>query len=133
MKNKQAKEKFTEEVIRELIEDYKNKLPLKDIKKKYSTSSDTIYKILDLNNIPRSNSKDLSKFYDLNNKELQYWIGYICADGNIEYNLEKRVYKVSLFSIDKEVMEKFQNFFGKTNVKRYNRKNSRLWKYLFNN
>ena len=83
MKNKKAKEKFTEDVVKELLTDYKNKMPLKELKKKYSTSSDTIYKFLDLNGIKRTNTKDLSKFYDLSKKELQYWLGYICADGNI--------------------------------------------------
>lgn len=125
MENKKAKEKFTEDVVKELLTDYKNKMPLKELKKKYSTSSDTIYKFLDLNGIKRTNTKDLSKFYDLSKKELQYWLGYICADGNIEYAPTKRVYKVSLFSVDEEVMDNFKNYFGDI-VKRYNRKNSNV-------
>jgi intein/homing endonuclease len=125
MENKKAKEKFTEDVVKELLTDYKNKMPLKELKKKYSTSSDTIYKFLDLNGIKRTNTKDLSKFYDLSKKELQYWLGYICADGNIEYAPTKRVYKISLFSIDEEVMINFSNYFGDI-VKRYNRKNSNV-------
>lgn len=125
MENKKAKEKFTQDVIEELITDYKNKMPLKDLKKKYSAGSETIYKLLDQNGVQRTNTKDLSKFYDLSKKELQYWLGYLCADGNIEYAPAKRVYKVSLFSVDEEVMINFKNYFGDI-VKRYNRKNSNV-------
>jgi len=118
-------EKFSKEWEESLIKDYLNKISLKDLKVKYQTSSDTIYKIIDKNNIKRHNSKDLSKFYQLNDKQVQYWLGYICADGNIEYFPEKRVYKVSLFSIDEEIMINFKEFFGDI-VKRYFRKNSNV-------
>lgn len=118
-------EKFSEEWIDNLILNYQNGMSLKDIKKKYNTSSDSIYKFIDKRGISRKNKKDLSKFYNLNDSQVQYWIGYICADGNIEYSPEKRVYKVSLFSTDEEVMINFKNFFGDI-VKRYNRKNSNV-------
>lgn len=118
-------EKFSKEWEESLIKDYLNKISLKDLKLKYQTSSDTIYKIIDKNNIKRHNSKDLSKFKQLNNKQVQYWLGYICADGNIEYIPEKRIYKISLFSIDEEVMVNFKEFFGDI-VKRYSRKNSNV-------
>lgn len=118
-------EKFSNEWEEELIKDYLDKVPLKELKTKYQTSADTIYKVIDKNNIKRHNSKDLSKFKLLNNKQVQYWLGYICADGNIEYAPEKRVYKVSLFSIDEEVMMNFKEFFGDI-VKRYSRKNSNV-------
>ena len=118
-------EKFSKEWIDNLVDDYLSKMSLKDIKKKYQTSSDTIYKFIDERGVPRSNSKDLSKFKNINDPQVQYWIGYLCADGNIEYNTSKRVYKVSLFSIDEEVMDNFSKFFGKI-VKRYSRKNSNV-------
>ena len=34
----------------------------------------SIYKIIDGAGIPRRNSKDLSKFYNLEDPELQYWL-----------------------------------------------------------
>lgn len=123
--NKLFKAKFTEEVIQNLLEDYNNGMSQKDLKKKYQTGADTIYKLVDQAGIPRKIFKDLSIFYDLTNPELQYWIGYICADGNIEYNVSGGTYKVSLFSIDLEIMEKFSKFFGPI-VKRYNRKDSNV-------
>lgn len=112
---------------KQLIEDYINKIPLKELKKKYSTSSDTIYKIIDSNNIKRTNKKDLSKFMDLNNEETLYWLGYICADGNVEYNESSRIYKVSLFSKDECVINDFIDYFGKEICKKYKRKQNDIY------
>lgn len=50
--------------------------------------------------------------FNVNEKESQYWLGYICADGNIQYSKKHRVYKVSLFSKDKEIIDKFMLFMG---------------------
>lgn len=108
-----------------IIDDYKNKISLKDIKIKYNIGSGTLYALLKKYNVPKTFEKDLSKFWDLENKTLQYWLGYICADGNIEYNTKSRIYKVSLFSIDEEVMFNFAEYFGEI-VKRYSRKNSNV-------
>lgn len=58
---------------------------------------------------------------DLTSPETQYWIGFICADGNINYNPEKRAYKVSLFSKDEEVIIKFIKYFGENTVCRSDR------------
>ena len=96
----------------QILNDYIEGMSLKDIKKKYKTGSDTIYKIVDRSETPRRNSKDLSKFYNLNNPETQYWLGYICADGSVQFNTKHRVYKVSLFSKDEIVIQKFKEYFG---------------------
>lgn len=109
----------------DLIEDYVNKVPLKELKKKYKTSSDTIYKILDSNSIKRTNHKDLSKFKNLT-KDTLYWLGYLCADGNIEYSPNKRVYKVSLFSKDECVVDDFILYFGDI-CKKYQRKQNGIF------
>jgi len=50
--------------------------------------------------------------FNVKEKESQYWLGYICADGNIQYSQKHRVYKTSLFSKDKEIIEKFIQFMG---------------------
>lgn len=110
----------------QLIEDYKNKIPLVEIKRKYHISSNTIYKIIDTNNVSRTTFKDLSKFKNLESPETQYWIGYICADGNIEYKESSRVFKVSLFSKDECVIDDFINYFGNI-CKKYQRKQNNIY------
>jgi hypothetical protein len=103
-----------------ICELYKNGVKSSDICKECHCSTNTISKILDKYNIPKRQpkkmKKDLSKFYDLDNPETQYWIGYICADGNIVYDLDKRQYRVSLYSKDYEIIDKFIKYFGKENV-----------------
>ena len=54
--------------------------------------------------------------------ETQYWLGYICADGNIQYDEEKKHYRVVLFSKDIEVIESFIYYAGKDNVGTHTRK-----------
>lgn len=112
------------------VEDYKNGLKVKDITTKYHISTNTLSKWLEQHNVPKrtkpqNKDKDLSKFKDLDNNQLQYWIGYICADGSIQYSTDKRVYKVSLYSKDDEVIENFVNYFGEY-VKVINKKNTNV-------
>ena len=110
------------------VEDYKNGLKVKDITTKYHISTNTLSKWLEQNNVPKRTkpqiiNKDLSKFKNLDDKQLQYWLGYICADGSIQYSTDKRVYKVSLYSKDCEVIENFVNYFGEF-VKVIDKKNT---------
>lgn len=109
-----------------IIELYKEGATSKQICKECRCSTNTISKLLVKYNIPKRQprcvKKDLSKFYNLNSPETQYWLGFICADGNIEYNPESRIYKVSLFSKDKEVIDKYSTYFKDCGVKQYIRK-----------
>lgn len=116
-----------EEKICEL---YKKGVKSSEICKECHCSTNTISKILEKHGIPKRQpkkmKKDLSKFYDLDNPETQYWIGYICADGNIVYDLDKRHYRVSLYSKDKEVIDKFVKYFGESNLNTFTRKSDGL-------
>lgn len=96
---------------------YKGGVKVSTIAKECTCSTNTISAVLDEYNIPkrikkRLINKDLSKFKDLNSPETQYWLGYLCADGNIEYSDKYKVYKVSLFSKDKEIIDKYYKYFG---------------------
>lgn len=114
----------TEEL--KLCQDYINKIKSKEICAKYHCSTTTLHQVLDKNGIPKRQThnykKDLSKLFDLSNPDTQYWLGFICADGNIAYNIESRLYKVSLFSKDQEVIDKFTKYMGKENVSFHKRK-----------
>lgn len=113
--------------VESLITDYQNGVKVKDLVSKYHCSTNTISKILDLYNIPKrakkvNRKKDISKFKNLEMPETQYWLGFICADGNVEYDTKNRNYKVSLFSKDREVVDNFANYFGNDIVNIYQRK-----------
>lgn len=118
--------------IENLIKDYQNGIRVKDLTAKYHCSTNTISKILDLYNIPKrakkaNRNKDINKFKDLNLTETQYWLGFICADGNIEYDTKNKNYKVSLFSKDREVIDNYSNYFGTDIVKVYKRKQNGIF------
>ena len=109
---------MTEQEKEQLIcELYQKGVKNADICKECHCSTNTISKVIDKYEIPRRAKpkiikKDLSKFKDLSAPETQYWIGYICADGNVEFNTSSRVYKISLYSKDLEVIEKYKEYFG---------------------
>ena len=120
-----------------ICELYKKGVKNSDICKECHCSTNTISKIIDKHNIPRRQkihnvNKDLSKFYDLSNPETQYWIGFICADGNINYNLNSKIYKISLFSKDKEVIDKYVKYFGEDVVCTHTRKQNGIYEAYIN-
>lgn len=118
----------------EIAELYKQGVSLKEICAKHHCSTNTISKIIDKFNIPRrterKSNKDFSKFFDLNAKETQYWIGYICADGSIQYDEKNRVYKVSLHSKEEEPINNFIKYFGEDTVSLHKRKTGILEAYI---
>lgn len=121
----------------EIAELYRQGVSSKEICAKCHCSTNTISKVVDefnipkrINNINKKSNKDLSKFFDLDAKETQYWIGYICADGNIQYDSKNRVYKVSLFSKDEEPINNFIKYFGENTVSLHKRKTGILEAYI---
>ncbi len=124
-KKASSKESINEELVVKL---YVEGETLANITRTCHCSTNTISAIVDKYNIPKRSKKinrkphkDLSKFKDLTLPETQYWMGFICADGNINYIPEKRAYKVSLFSKDEEVITKFIKYFGENTVCRNDR------------
>lgn len=100
-----------------IVQAYRGGTIVSEMCKIFHCSTNTISKIVDKYNIPKRTkpqkiTKDLSKFYDLSLPETQYWIGFICADGNINCSKDSRVYRVSLFSKDAEVVDKYKYYFG---------------------
>lgn len=99
-------------------------------------STNTISKILKERNISLRTAnkipkiKNFSKFYDLSSPETQYWIGYICADGNIEYRISDGTYQVSLFSKDQEVIDKYLKFLGENVASVYTHPNGVMKAYI---
>lgn len=100
----------------EMCEKYKLGIPNKDILTEYKISSSTLSKILNKHKIERKvKSKNFDKFYDLDNPETQYWLGFLCADGCINYSIREsgcNTYSIQLTSKDEEVVNKYKNYFG---------------------
>lgn len=117
-----------------ICELYVSGMKISDICKECKCSTNTISKIIKENNIPsrskpKNTNKDLSKFYELDNPILQYWIGYICADGGIQYSVQNRIYVLSLYSKDEEIVNNFKNYFGDI-VSIHHRKNGMHQAYI---
>lgn len=125
---------YLNEKEQQICELYLQGIKNSDICKQCKCSTNTISKIIDKYNIPRRSkpqkkNKDLSKFKNLSSPETQYWIGYICADGNIQYDTFGRKYIVSLYSKDREVIDNFISYFG-SDIKTYINKSGLIQAYI---
>jgi len=88
----------------------------KDIAVIFESNQPEISKILRLNGVKRKKSRlnmshlalDIDYFKKINSSDKAYWLGFICADGNINKNNNK----VSLISKDLEVIEGFKESIG---------------------
>lgn len=103
---------------KQILQDYLLNINIADIKKKYNTSWETINKICKKHNlwnsertiIKRKNSNNnLRKvkenpFLNLENSEVQYWLGMLATDGSIFGN------KISLSSKYEYILERFRSF-----------------------
>ena len=95
-----------------LIQDYKNGMPIKDIKEKYGLSGDgTIYYYLKKHGI---NNRGKETHYEnpflTKSKERDYWLGWIFSDGCI-VKTQKHAY-VYLACLDYDILLKFKDFCG---------------------
>ena len=121
-----------EKVIKMYLEGIKSS----NICKECKCSTNTITRVLKSRNIPLRTanripkSKDFSKFYDLSSSETQYWIGFICADGNIEYRTKDRTYVVSLFSKDQEIIDNYLKYLGDNVASLYTNPNGVIRAYI---
>ena len=95
---------------------YKEGIPVDYIRKDFKIGPKTLSQILDKYNIERRvKPRDFSKFYDLNNPETQYWLGFFCADGCVSYHIRSNgnhTYSLQLTSKDDEVINKYIKYFG---------------------
>lgn len=111
MKTKPA----SKEMIIEMIELSKTKSQ-KEIAEIYNWTQSGIHRILKRNNVKLKNSRlnmshlalNINYFKEIDSQDKAYWLGYICADGNIAKNNNK----ITLFSKDLEVIENFKKAIG---------------------
>jgi len=116
--------KFSEEKEKEIIRLYKEGMNQKEIGKLYNTYNTSIKRVLERNNVPKRDrahdrrSVNKNPFEDLSSKEVQYWLGYLAADGNVN-DLSQKNNRISLdTNLDPEHLEKYKKFL-ETNKKIY--------------
>lgn len=111
--------KFSKEKELEIIRLYiEEGLTQKEIGNMFNTWNTSIRRVLERYNIPligvseRKSEVKTNPFQDLSNSQVQYWLGYLAADGNV-----KPVSKLSNLirintNLDPEHLNKYANFLG---------------------
>lgn len=112
----EGKRVITEDFEKEICEAYKNKMPTRSIYSNFKIGYKTLDQILTKYKIERRvKTKDFTKFYDLSLPETQYWLGFLCADGCVNYTVREtgnNTYTIQLTSKDDEVVNKYKQYFG---------------------
>lgn len=109
---------FTDLEEIELIGLYET-LSINQLCKHYDVSSDVIKRILKKNNVRIKSYTEVrslvkgNPFMNLNDPEVQYWLGWLATDGNIHK------YSIKLSLTDLSVIESFAKFCGLTHINTY--------------
>lgn len=114
---------FTEQEIDKIIKLYET-MSLNQISKHYGLSKDVFKRIFRDNNIPIKSFTEVrslvknNPFKNLNDPEVQYWLGWLATDGNISR------YSIKLALTDLSVIEQFAKFCGLTHINTYQPKSA---------
>lgn len=109
---------YTEKQIQDIIAKYSNKESIKNIAEQYGVSTDSIRRLLKKNNIQLKGNKkhffNENIFDVIDTAEKAYWLGFITADGYIQYKNPKQAkfLRIKLQKCDKEHLYKFLDFIG---------------------
>ena len=122
------KQKFDINIEKNIVELYLKGLNTVEIAKIYNTYNTSIRRILIRNNInliPTAERLKIVKtnpFIDLNNNETQYWLGFICADGNV--SLKRNKISLDSSELDEEHLRSYIKYlnFNVSLLKQYNKK-----------
>lgn len=113
-----------EDIRKDVLKDYQEGLSIEKIKVKYKTSHETIkkicleaniwdydrhFKMTRLTNVNKSIKEN--PFKDLNNPEVQYWLGLLATDGALSRNNITLI----LSSKDIDTIKRFKNFTKSSN------------------
>lgn len=128
---------FSKEKELSIIDLYLKGMSGKDIANLYGTYNTSIRRVLLRNNISiRGNSEvqcvvKENPFKNLCKDEVQYWLGYICADGNISKHPRNRINVAS--NLDPEHLKKYIEFVGyDLPMYKYFNKKYEVWEYSVN-
>ena len=107
--------KLTQEDIKRMIESYQQGQSTIELGDRFGVSSTAIYGLLKRRDIPmRSLSQSMQKyninetyFENINSEEKAYWLGFICADGYL--NFKRNDLMIGLSIKDKEHLQKLKD------------------------
>jgi len=110
--------KYTPEQEKNICKLYLDGKNATEVAKLFNASGYIIYKVLRRNGCELRNRSETHRtvkgnpFKDLTNSEVQYWLGFLAADGNLV--ISKNRYSISLCSAEKDSkhMVKYSNFIG---------------------
>lgn len=111
--------KYSKEKEQEILQSYKQGKSISEIAKHYNSYNTSIKRVLNRNgifyNLTKSEhrtSVKINPFLDLNNPEVQYWLGMIVTDGNIY----KTRISLDCGEKDLEHLKKYHQFTKTTNI-----------------
>jgi hypothetical protein len=107
------KKRYNSELEQQVIELYKQNLEVKEICRQLNVYKDYPSIIAKKHGIARGSGKKSTidpKLFTVGDKNSEYWIGYIIADGNI--SCIKRSNRLALFSTDLEIKDKYISYCG---------------------
>ena len=129
--------KYSEDKVNKILLLHKQGLNPTEIAKELNTYNTTIRRILLKEGLtPRTQSQEravvkTNPFIDLNDQQVQYWLGYIAADGNISKAPRNRV-NVST-NLDPDHLNKYIKFIGyPIKLLKYLNKKYQVWEYSVN-
>ena len=108
--------KYTEEQIQDIIIKYSEGESIKNIAEQHKVSTSSIRRLLKKNNIKLKGNKkhffNENIFDTIDTAEKAYWLGFITADGYIQYKnpRQAKFLRIKLQECDKGHLYKFLNF-----------------------
>lgn len=129
--------KYSEDKVNRILLLHKQGLNPTEIAKELNTYNTTIRRILLREGlVPRTQSEEraivkTNPFINLNDEQVQYWLGYIAADGNISKAPRNRVNVAT--NLDPDHLNKYIDFIGyPIKLLKYLNKKYQVWEYSVN-
>lgn len=115
--NKPAYKKFSDALLKQIVQEHMNGKLMKDIEMEYNISHYTVYRYMEKNNIEfknqhgRKNHFNQDYFSCIDHQDKAYWLGFIYADGNVACtgggNTKTNRLTINISHKDVELLEAF--------------------------
>lgn len=110
--------KLTQDIIDNIMNDFNSGVPVYKLSEKYKYSKNCLSKFIRKHGgDPTKPSFDINTFHNIDTHEKAYWLGFMCADGNV--NESKFGLELQINLEDLNHLIKFKNFLKSTNEIHY--------------